>query len=278
MHELGHAVAAWSGGLTVSELSFTSNGVRTVVGMEGRTPQTCLRMALGGPAGTAVAIVLFEVVGLLVLHWSWFEATNGLRAAPEAGVDLVVKVVLGVNLGALCLHLIPAPPFDGGHMLRDVVWRLSGDQRAATRTLSDAGIVIGLILAVVGAYGMAKYRDDFSYWAAAGLGVLILIQADRIRSRLNLYESFADVTVAAAVIAQPPIARADVPARRVWDELFAEFPERDFVPVLDWSGNYVGSALRGPVETAAGLQPDLPLRSLVGSTHLDKPVEQGAAD
>jgi Zn-dependent protease len=136
-HELSHALVARRFGITVRDITlFVFGGAATLEG-DARTPRQEALIAFAGPASSLLLGGAFYAVAAL---------TGQEQIAAVLGWLAFINVSLGV------FNLIPGFPMDGGRLLRALLWRLRGDQFAATRNAATVGRVFGYVLIGLGAY------------------------------------------------------------------------------------------------------------------------------
>ena len=130
---------------------------------EAADPETEGVVAAAGPA-TNVALGLVAYAAWLI--------------NPGNFVQTVTVFLLFANLGAGVLNLAPAYPFDGGRLMRALVWRTLGDRRAGHRLAYVLGWVAVVALAGWAAF-LAWERLRFSHETSAiTLGVMALIAVE----------------------------------------------------------------------------------------------------
>ena len=136
-HELSHALVARRFGITVRDITlFVFGGAATLEG-DARTPRQEALIAFAGPASSLLLGGAFYALALL----------TGLEQ-----VAAVLGWLAFINLSLGVFNLIPGFPMDGGRLLRALLWRLRGDQFAATRNAATVGRLFGYLLIGLGAY------------------------------------------------------------------------------------------------------------------------------
>ena len=136
LHELGHALVARREGVEIDGITLWLFG--GVARIRGPLPSAGaeLRMALAGPAVTAVLALAYEGFAQLT------------RFAPA--VDGVAAWLAYINLILLGFNLLPALPLDGGRVLRSLLWRARADFVWATVVAAAIGRVIGIAMIAAG--------------------------------------------------------------------------------------------------------------------------------
>lgn len=133
-HEMAHAVAAQRFGLQVSSMTIHLIGGVTAMEAETRRPWVDFVIAVVGP-------VTSLVVGAIA--WgAWLASPEGTVFAFIAWQLMATNLIVGV------LNLVPALPLDGGRLLRDLVWALSGHEHIGTLVAGWTGRGFAVVLAL----------------------------------------------------------------------------------------------------------------------------------
>lgn len=247
VHELAHAVVAQRYGHRVESITLSLVGGRTTVEGEAATPREEFVTAAVGPAASLL-------LGALAL---------ALRAGLETSLATVVlEVIVLANLVLGLLDLVPAPPMDGGRLVKAAGWRVTGSPRRGSVVAAHGGrvvaVVVLLLAVVVGPLVRAEQSITETLLGGA-LGLLLWAMATndlRVqRVRLQVGEIVVrdlarrtlavptDLPLAEAVrrardADAPGLVTSDSAGRIVGvvgDKALAEVPEerRPWVPVSD---------------------------------------------
>jgi len=154
IHELAHAVAALRFGQTVRRINLhLLGGVSEIVGPN-RGPGTDFTIAVVGPlASLALSGLGFGLVYLI---------------PDETVLHLVAWQLAVANLIVGVFNLIPGLPLDGGRMLRDVVWAITGREHTGTVAAAWTGRVLAVGLVALALLPMLLGNFDV-IWLAWGL-------------------------------------------------------------------------------------------------------------
>jgi Zn-dependent protease/CBS domain-containing protein len=134
LHELSHAVTARRMGLPVRGITLHILGGYTEMTEEPATPAREVAVSGSGP-----------VVSVLVGVAGWLAAQV---MDPNVSRFLLLELAYA-NLVVGLFNLLPALPLDGGHLLRALVWRLTGDRYQGTIVAAWGGRVLaGLVVLV----------------------------------------------------------------------------------------------------------------------------------
>jgi len=147
VHELAHSIVAVLHGIPVRRITLFLFGGVAEITAEPSDPRTELRIALAGPAMSAILAALFWI-GVIVMG-----ARTGRPALQLAFLYLAVA-----NTFLLAFNLLPGLPLDGGRVLRAILWRVSGSLRRATYVASLAGKGVAGLLVIGGLVGILTGR------------------------------------------------------------------------------------------------------------------------
>ena len=142
-HEMAHSLVARRYGMPIRGITLFIFGGVAEMASEPPSAKSELLMAAAGPAASLLLAAAF--LSLVALGGAW----NG----PDAIQGTLWY--LGFINGMLALfNLVPAFPLDGGRMLRAALWIWRGDLVWATRFAANAGNFFGLVLIVLGVFGV----------------------------------------------------------------------------------------------------------------------------
>ena len=190
----------WTGGVLAVGLLLASISlhelahvlVASLYGVRGRT---LTLHVLGGAADVAprpphpLADALVAVVGVLVSLAAGAGALVTRHAFAEADWAAVLWGYLAlVNLTVALVNMLPAFPFDGGRLLRALLWWWTGDRASATTTARRAGRAVAVAMILLGAWRLYVQDVSGGSWLIAlgglvGLTTRSPIEASRVRHR-----------------------------------------------------------------------------------------------
>jgi Zn-dependent protease/CBS domain-containing protein len=187
VHELSHAIVARRFGIQVRDITlFIFGGAATLEG-DAKTPSQEALIAAAGPASSLILAALLIATSLLIEQ-------------PHIGA---ITGWLGViNLSLAIFNIIPAFPMDGGRILRAGLWRLRGDQFAATRGAAVVGRLFGYLLIALGVW-WTFVRADFSGLWLALIGWFLSNAAGATVQQLGIQRSLAGVKVRDVMESEP---------------------------------------------------------------------------
>jgi Zn-dependent protease len=197
VHEIGHGLVARDEGIGVRSMALTLLGGVTRMESSPPTAGAELRVSIIGPLASFAW-------GVTLLCLAYVTPGTGLPGL--VGSILAWAGILNLILGAF--NLMPASPLDGGKVLSSLIWLRTGDQALAMRWTARIGIAVGGGLGLLGLRDMrADDGGTFGIWFLL-VGGFILMGAIREHQAAPLYGLLAGVTVADAMVPQPPVAPA----------------------------------------------------------------------
>ncbi len=191
-HEVCHALVARQNGLQVNRITLFLFGGVSELHEEPLSPKSEWRMASVGPLFSFVLGAVLGGIYLLAHKWNW-----------SIPVQVVIMYLAGMNVLLALFNLIPAFPLDGGRILRALLWQWKKDLTWATRVASRAGIVFGLLFAVLGV--VAFFSGNFVgglWWFFIGL--LLQGAANRSYEQVLARVTLAKRTVRDLANLRPP--------------------------------------------------------------------------
>ena len=190
LHELGHSVTSNALGLPVRSITlFVFGGLAKLSGKP-KTPRDEFLIGLAGPAVSLALGGLFLGMAALVPS---VPGVGELAAAAFSWLGFV-------NIVLAAFNLFPGYPLDGGHLLRAVVWAVTGSEFRGTALASALGTAFALSLIGFGAMSILLLRSIGGFWLvligwfvmrASQSSVLQELLEDRL-SRVTSRETLAD--------------------------------------------------------------------------------------
>src|SRR5574338_106780 len=166
-------------GIEVRDITlFIFGGAASLEG-DARRPRDEALIAAAGP-------LLSIALGALLL------TLDVLVAQPQ--VEAVVEWLGYINLSLGIFNLIPGYPMDGGRILRALLWRLRGDQFAATRNAAAVGRGFGYLM-IAGGVFWAFQADLFAGIWLALIGWFISSAAESSVAQMSAQRSMRGISV-----------------------------------------------------------------------------------
>ncbi|HEX2437056.1 MAG TPA: site-2 protease family protein [Methylomirabilota bacterium] len=163
LHEVFQALVAHQNGAGVRGIRLHPIGGEPELDREPPAPGADFLIGAIGPLMSFVLAALAYGLGQL------------MRDAP--GVVVLTGYLFAINLLIGLVNLVPAPPLDGGRMLRAMLWWWSGRRAWATRWALRAGLAFAAVLLVIGLVRLVRGEVIGGLWFA--LVALVLYRAGR---------------------------------------------------------------------------------------------------
>lgn len=155
-HEMGHSYIAMKNDVNVIEITLWLFGGVAKLDGESDDPGAEFRIALAGPAMSAVT-------GGVAALGAW-----AVSALDGSKVLVGLLVWLAVINGVLAVsNLLPAFPLDGGRILRAMLWRRMGRRIAATRTAALWGQILAVCMVIASIWVIFNVSVWSGLWTVA---------------------------------------------------------------------------------------------------------------
>lgn len=149
LHELGHAFAAKSVGIRVSEILLLPIGGVAFLTSLPRRPWHDFWIAIAGPL---VNVVITAVLALVVDADTQTFNINVFMSPNDATVpslQLALRALYTANLMLVVFNLLPALPLDGGRIVRSLLSMIVGE-RNGSNYAALVGQGVAIIMAILG--------------------------------------------------------------------------------------------------------------------------------
>lgn len=219
-HELSHALVARRFGIQVRDITlFIFGGAASLEG-DTHSPRQEALIAVAGPLCSVVLGLALFGLGLL-----WHQ---------EQVVALVGWLAF-INLTLGIFNLIPGYPMDGGRILRALIWKLRGDQMAATRNAAAVGRAFGYLLIGLGAFVAFQGAVFNGIWLAL-IGWFISTAAEASVAQTSVQRSLRGVKVRDVMEVEPPSVRPNEAVAELVNERLMRGEGRSFLVRHDDGG------------------------------------------
>ena len=219
-HELSHALVARRYGITVRDITlFVFGGAATLEG-DAKTPRQEALIAFAGPLTSLLLGGAFLLIGLLVTQQQVVAVIGWLA---------FINLVLGV------FNLIPGFPMDGGRILRALLWKVRGDQLAATRSAAMVGRIFGYLMIAGGAFWAFQGRVFDGIWIAL-IGWFISTAAESSVAQASLQRMLRGVKVRDVMEPEPASVAPNETVAELVNERLMRGEDRSFLVRHDDGG------------------------------------------
>jgi Zn-dependent protease/predicted transcriptional regulator len=222
LHELGHALEARREGLPTRGITLWMLGGVAQSGAPFPRPGVEARVALAGPAVSAVLGAALVAVGRL--------------AGLPVGLAAVLEWLGWTNLLLLAFNMLPAYPLDGGRVLRSALWRWTGSQLRATRAAGRVSQALSAVLIAAGV--VAVFLGAFSGLWLAFVGWFVMSAASAELATTEAQAALAGLHVEDLMTPDPVTIPAGASATELLE--LARSTGHSVFPVLDERGDAIG--------------------------------------
>ena len=220
-HELSHALVARRFGVKVRDITlFIFGGAASLEG-DTRRPRDEALIAAAGPL-TSLAIG----AGL----WGIGVFMGQPQVAALVGWLAFINISLGV------FNLIPGFPMDGGRILRALLWRIRGDEFAATRIAAAVGRGFGYLLVAIGVLVAFQGGALFSGIWLALIGWFLSSAAESAVVQMSVQRSLRGVKVRDVMEEEPPSVSPNETIAELVNERLMRGEHRSFLVRHDDGG------------------------------------------
>ena len=222
LHELGHALQARRDSVEIDGITLWMLG--GVSRFKGAYPSAGVefRVALAGPVVSA----LLGVIAVLVA-----------RASVPQAVGAVAAWLGYINLSLFAFNMLPALPLDGGRILHAILWRIKGDETAATRVAADVGRAFAYLFIAAGLF-LVVFQGSFSGAWLAFVGWFLLHGATAESRYVLTRQALAGLRVRDLMTRDPTTVTPDETVVQVMDETIHQHRHTTY-PVVE-NGSAVG--------------------------------------
>lgn len=243
LHELGHAFVALRNGIGITRISLWIFGGVAEMDRESDSPGTEFKVAIGGPAVTALIVVALFAVGIATSGWADFRDALELRETPATTGFLIAVAWLGaVNLIVLAFNLLPAFPMDGGRIVRAIAWKITGKRSSATRFAAGLGRIFGYIFIGLGLLWAFSGQVFSGVWLAL-IGFLIVSAARAATVQTTVSSRLEGLKVGDVMDEHPVALPGNTTVSVALEEYFLRY-QWSWFPVVDSSERFIGVAIR----------------------------------
>jgi Zn-dependent protease len=253
LHELGHALVSVRHGIAISGITLWMFGGVARMEQDSDSPGTEFKVAIAGPAVTAIIVVLCVALGLLLAGADEFRDAALVEDTTDASPIAALIAWLGsINLLVLLFNLVPAFPLDGGRIARAIAWKVTGNRTGATRFAATLGQGFAYILIAVGIF--LAFQGDIigGIWLAV-IGFILNGSARGAIAQSQITSRIENVSVGDVMDREPVAIPEALSVERALDEYFHRY-RWPWFPVVDGNQRFVGLLDSGTAEAVPAVE------------------------
>ncbi|MDX2255540.1 MAG: site-2 protease family protein [Pseudanabaenaceae cyanobacterium bins.39] len=242
---IAHALTAKAQGLAISSINIqfmgNGNGANSQIEKEGRTPFSVFSIAISSPLTNLGLSVIGFIAAWLLAGDTVFtynpklqETLPAIIGSSRTAWTIITLNFARVNLIFFVFSLIPALPFEGGHILKALVWKITGDRFKGIRWAARSGQIFGGLLMVLAI--LVFLRDILGGMLLMFFGWLLLGNAGGYLYFNNLQQILLDIDAESAMTRDFRVVDGEMSLRNFADK-FLLMEEKDAHPIYVASTN-----------------------------------------
>ncbi|MGH2956256.1 MAG: site-2 protease family protein [Solirubrobacterales bacterium] len=253
LHELGHAVVALRHGIGIGSITLWMFGGVARMERDSDSPGTEFKIAIAGPAVTALIVAACAAAGLLLAGGDEFrDAALTEGGADVSGIVAMIAWLGSINLLVLIFNLVPAYPLDGGRVARAIAWRVSGNRTSATRFAATLGQGFAYLLIGFGAFLFIQGDVVGGLWSVV-LGFILNGAARGAVVQSEITSRIEGVSVGDVMDREPVAIPDGLSIERALDEYFLRY-RWPWFPVVNSRGRFIGLLDQGTADSVPAVE------------------------
>lgn len=252
LSKVAHAIVAKSRGVEITAINIQFMGGATTEEKTAKDPFSVFSIAISGP----IMSLLLSAIGFTAV---WFIASDAIFSSnpkrietlPESiGNIRAIWTMIALNFAQInfifgVFSLIPAMPFEGGHILKAAVWKTTGDLYVGTRWAARSGQFFGILMMVLGGLILLS---NFSGLFLIFLGWFLFGSAGGYLYLNNLQQALLEINAESAMTRDFRLVDADISLREFADKsLLMEDKDANPIYIASSNGRDRGIILSGEI-------------------------------
>jgi Zn-dependent protease len=240
--KIAHAVMSKARGVEINAINIQFMGGANTVEQEAKDPFSVFSIAISGPLVSLVLSVIgFTAAWLIAGDVIFSSNPKTIETLPDSiGSIRTIWTMIALNIARINLifgvfSLIPALPFEGGHILKAVVWKLTGDRFTGIRWAARSGQFCGILTMILG--GLVSFSGSpIGGIFLIFIGWFLFGSAGGYLYLNNLQQALLDINAEAAMTRDFRLVDAEISLREFADK-FLLMEEKDANPIYIASSN-----------------------------------------
>ncbi len=157
LNKVAHALMSKARGVDINMINIQFMSGTTNTEKESQDPFSVFSIAISGPIMSLVLSAIgFTAAWLIAGDVIFSSNPKTIETLPDSiGSMRTIWTMIALNFARINLifgmfSLIPALPFEGGHILKAVVWKITGDRFVAIRWAARSGQFFGVLTMILG--------------------------------------------------------------------------------------------------------------------------------
>ncbi len=240
--KVAHAIMSKIRGVEISSINIQFMGGATTVERESRDPFSVFSIALSGPLTSLVLSAIGFASAWLIAGDVIFNGNpKAMAALPDTiGNIRTIWTIIAIKFAQINLifglfSLIPALPFEGGHILKAAIWKITGDRFVGIRWASRSGQVFGVLIMIFG--GLLSFSSSVFFGIfLIFMGWILFGSAGGYLYLNNLQQALSDIDAESAMTRDFRLVDSNISLRDFADK-FLLMEEKDANPIYIASSN-----------------------------------------
>ncbi|MFN6142265.1 MAG: site-2 protease family protein [Pseudanabaena sp.] len=240
LNKIAHGLMAKARGVAINSINIQFMGAANNVERESQDPFSVFSIAISGPLTSLVLSAIGFTVTWLIAGDAILSSNPKLIEALSASIGalrtiwtIISLYFAQINLFIGIFSLIPALPFEGGHILKAAIWKLTGDRFAGIRWAARSGQFFGILIMILGGIILTSNLGGLFLIV---LGWFMFGSAGGYLYLNNLQQALLDLNAEAAMTRDFRLVDADISLRDFADK-FILMEDKDANPIYVASAN-----------------------------------------
>ena len=240
LNKVAHALMSKARGVEINTINIQFMAAASTDERESKDPFSVFSIAISGPfVSLFLSAIGFLSVWLIAGELIFSSNSKIIDALPDIIGNvrtiwtLVALKFAEINLVFGVLSLIPALPFEGGNILKAVIWKLTGDRFVGIRWAARSGQVFGILMIIFG--GLLSF-SSFSGIFLIILGWFLFGSAGSYLYLNNLQQALLDLDAESTMTRDFRLVDAEISLRDFADK-FLLMEDKDATPIYISSSN-----------------------------------------
>jgi Zn-dependent protease/CBS domain-containing protein len=241
LNKIAHAVMAKVRGVDVNAVNIQFMGGANTVEQEAKDPFSVFSIAISGPlVSLFLSAIGFTTAWLIAGDLIFSGNPKTIEALPDSiGGVRTIWTMIALNIARINLifgvfSLIPALPFEGGHILKAAVWKLTGDRFTGIRWASRSGQFCGILTMILG--GLLIMSSPIAGLFLIFIGWFLFGNAGSYLYLNNLQKALIDINAETTMTRDFRLVDAEISLRDFADK-FLLMEDKDANPIYIASSN-----------------------------------------
>jgi Zn-dependent protease/CBS domain-containing protein len=241
-NKIAHAVMSKARGVEVNAINIQFMGGASTVEQEAKDPFSVFSIAISGPlVNLLLSAIGFTVAWLIAGDVIFPINPKTIESLPKSIGDIrtiwtmIVLNIAQINLIFGVFSLIPALPFEGGHILKAAVWKITGDRFTGIRWAARSGQLCGILTMILGGWSSLNGAPIVGIFLIF-IGWFLFGNAGGYLYLNNLQQALLDINAETAMTRDFRLVDADISLREFADK-FLLMEEKDANPIYIASSN-----------------------------------------